>query len=69
LIKKGLVKVENFISAHHKKKYKYLLTDKGIKEKTALTKKSIKQKKAAYNARQKDLKSDTLKWGNTYDES
>ena len=69
LVKKGLVKVENFTSSHHKKKYKYLLTDKGIKEKITLTKKFIKQKKAEYEALQKDLKADTLKWGNTYDKS
>jgi len=69
LVKKGLVKVENFTSSHHKKKYKYLLTDKGIKEKITLTKKFIKQKKSEYEALQKDLKADTLKWGNTYDES
>jgi len=59
LIDKGLIKVENFATAENKKNYKYLLTQKGIKEKVTLTERFIKKKKAEYNQLQKELK--TLK--------
>ena len=37
LIKKGLVKFGNFASSKDKRKYAYLLTPSGVKEKTVLT--------------------------------
>jgi EPS-associated MarR family transcriptional regulator len=55
LIDKGFIKVENFATAGNKKNYKYLLTQKGIKEKIALTERFIKRKKAEYNQLQKEL--------------
>ena len=55
LIEKGLIKVENFATAKNKKKYKYLLTQKGIKEKIILTEKFINRKKWEYNELQKEL--------------
>lgn len=64
LINKGLIKVENFATAENKKKYKYLLTQEGIKEKMILTEKFIKRKKAEYNELQKEL--DNLRENSIY---
>ncbi|QOP45851.1 MarR family EPS-associated transcriptional regulator [Sulfurimonas paralvinellae] len=55
LIAKGLVKAENFANNQNKKQYKYLLTEKGIKEKINLTEKFIEQKKKEYDMLQADL--------------
>ena len=55
LIEKGLIKVENFATAENKKNYKYLLTQKGIKEKIYLTERFIKRKKREYNQLQREL--------------
>ncbi len=52
---KGLIKVENFSNSNNKLKYKYLLTDEGIKEKISLTKKFIQRKKAEYEELQREL--------------
>lgn len=56
LIDKGLIKVENFATAENKKKYSYLLTKKGIKEKMVLTEKFIRIKKHEYHELQDELK-------------
>ena len=55
LINKGFIKAEVFLNAHNKRKYSYLLTDDGIKEKISLTKKFIARKKAEYEELQRDL--------------
>jgi len=55
LIDKGLIKVQNFATAKQKKKYKYLLTKKGIEEKIRLTEKFIQQKKQEYDELQAEL--------------
>ena len=57
LMDKGLVKAEVFLNAQNKRKYSYLLTDDGIKEKTTLTKKFIARKKAEYEELQRELES------------
>jgi len=62
LAEKGLIKVENFSNSNNKLKYKYLLTDEGIKEKISLTKKFIQRKKAEYEELQRELEEDNLKW-------
>jgi len=64
LIDKGLIKTEIFINSKNKRKYSYLLTEKGIKEKIKLTKKFIDRKKAEYEELQRDLEADILKRGN-----
>ena len=64
LIEKGLIKAEVFINSKNKRKYSYLLTEKGIKEKIKLTRKFISRKKAEYEELQRDLEADILKWGN-----
>ena len=56
LVDKGLIKVENFATAKNKKNYKYLLTQKGIKEKIVLTERFIERKKAEYHQLQEELK-------------
>ena len=62
LMDKGFIKAERFLSSDNKTKYKYLLTDDGIKEKMHLTKKFIARKKAEYEILQNDLEADMLQW-------
>ena len=38
LAKKGLIKMENFANSNNKSRYRYLLTEEGLKEKIDLTK-------------------------------
>lgn len=56
LVEKGLVKAEKFAQAENKNKYRYLLTEKGIKEKIILTERFIEKKKKEYEELQADLK-------------
>jgi len=55
LIAKGLIKAENFATSTNKKRYRYLLTEQGIKEKIALTEKFIERKKREYEELQWEL--------------
>ena len=55
LVDKGFIKADSFLNSGNKRKYSYLLTDDGIKEKINLTQKFIVRKKAEYEALQKDL--------------
>jgi EPS-associated MarR family transcriptional regulator len=55
LIEKGLIKAENFFENKNKNQYKYLLTEKGFKEKVLLTKNFIQRKKAEYEELQREL--------------
>jgi len=55
LIDKGLIKTDSFLNAKNKKKYTYLLTEDGIKEKINLTQKFIVRKKAEYEELQREL--------------
>ena len=48
LIEKGFVKLENFLSNPNKKKYSYLLTARGMKEKYRLTLSFLERKKKEY---------------------
>ena len=56
LIEKGFVKMENFLSNPNKSQYAYLLTPKGIKEKTLLTYKFLELKKREF----KELRSEIM---------
>ena len=58
LIEKGFIKAENFFANKNKNQYRYLLTEKGIKEKVALTEKFIERKKAEYEELLKELEED-----------
>ena len=55
LVKKGFVKAERFATAENKNKYRYLLTEEGIKEKITLTENFIEKKKKEYDQLQADL--------------
>lgn len=50
LVVKGLVKLGNFTAAEDKRRYAYVLTAKGIAEKTRLTRQFISRKMAEYDA-------------------
>ena len=56
LIQKGFIKADSFLNTENKRKYSYLLTDAGLKEKINLTQKFIVRKKAEYEELQRDLK-------------
>lgn len=48
LIEKGLVKLGNFGSSNQKRKYSYILTPKGIREKSFLTYRFLERKRNEY---------------------
>jgi EPS-associated MarR family transcriptional regulator len=54
LIDKGFIKICNFKNSNHKIQYSYLLTTKGIEEKTKLTIEFLKAKTKEYEALKKD---------------
>ena len=58
LKEKGLVKVDNFMTNDHKYKYFYILTPKGITEKTKLTINFMKVKLKEYDKLKKELERD-----------
>jgi EPS-associated MarR family transcriptional regulator len=55
LIGKGLVKVRNFKASENKIKYAYILTPKGISEKTRLTSNFLKRKLREYEALRSEM--------------
>jgi EPS-associated MarR family transcriptional regulator len=55
LIDKGLIKLLNFSENSQKIKYSYLLTPKGIREKSLLTNKFLIRKKKEYNALREEI--------------
>lgn len=50
LVEKGFVKLGNFSAAEDKRRYAYILTPKGLREKAALTGRFLKRKRAEYEA-------------------
>jgi len=50
LVEKGHIKMQNFQASNDKRKYVYLLTPKGIAEKTALTGRFLARKMREYEA-------------------
>ena len=50
LIEKGLVKLGNFTAAEDKRRYAYVLTPKGIKEKSLITSRFLRRKLTEYEA-------------------
>ena len=56
LKEKGLIKIGNFSESKNKIKYAYVLTPKGIAEKTKLTYNFLKRKMKEYEELQKELK-------------
>lgn len=59
LIEKGLVKLGNFTAAEDKRRYAYVLTPKGIKEKSIIAARFLKRKLAEYEALKEEI--ETLK--------
>lgn len=57
LIEKGLVKLGNFTAAEDKRRYAYIVTRKGIAEKTRLTRDFLIRKMQEYAALKKEIKS------------
>jgi len=55
LIQKGFVKIDNFKNSKNKIQYSYLLTPKGIEEKTKLTIKFLKTKTEEYEMLKKEV--------------
>jgi EPS-associated MarR family transcriptional regulator len=49
LVDIGFIKINNFNNSNNKLNYAYILTPKGIKEKTAITKQFIIKKKQEYD--------------------
>ena len=49
LIDIGFIKIQNFKNSNNKLNYAYILTPKGIREKTAITKQFIIKKKQEYD--------------------
>ena len=45
----GFIKIDNFKKSNQKLNYRYILTPKGIQEKTSITKKFLIQKKQEYD--------------------
>jgi len=60
---KGLVKMENFIASDSKRKYRYLLTRKGIREKIRLSEAFIERKKTEYEQLKRELERDRRQLG------
>ena len=55
LIDKGFVKFANFKKSTKKTKYSYLLTPKGIREKSYITSKFLERKKQEYELLKKEI--------------
>ena len=56
LREKGLIKINNFRTSDNKFKYIYILTPKGVNEKTKITINFMKQKMREFDELQKELK-------------
>lgn len=55
LKKKGLIKIKNFKKSNNKSKYLYLLTPKGVSEKTRVTINFMKRKIKEYDELKKEI--------------
>jgi len=55
LVEKGLIKLHNFQNSRQKSAYLYLLTPKGIEEKSRLTFSFLKQKTEEYEQLQQEI--------------
>ena len=64
LIAKGLVKVQNFSHAKNKFGYMYILTPKGLAEKTELTSSFLKRKLGEYEQLRAEIESIKLDFNN-----
>ena len=65
LIDKGLIKANNFKRSETKQVYTYLLTPRGVREKSALTKAFLARKMHEFDALKKEIEALQLKMGDT----
>ena len=56
LVEKGFVKLESFSKNSHKGQFTYLLTSKGIREKSLLTHRFIKRKRVEFEALRAEIR-------------
>ena len=56
LVKKGFLKLENFKNNPQKRQYAYLLTPKGIREKSILTFRFIERKKLEFDELREEIR-------------
>lgn len=57
LIDKGLIKLSNFSSSDDKRRYAYILTPKGLSERTVLTGRFLQRKMAEYETLKAEIES------------
>ena len=55
LLQKGLIKLGNFTASEHKGRYAYVLTPRGIKEKTILTARFLRRKLDEYEDLKREI--------------
>ena len=55
LVKKGIVKIERFTTSSNKAGYMYLLTPRGIEEKTIITTNFLKRKMIEYEVLKREI--------------
>ena len=65
LIDKGLIKANNFKRSETKQAYTYLLTPRGVREKSALTKAFLARKMQEFDALKKEIEALQQKMGDT----
>ena len=66
LIDKGFVKLSNFKESSQKTKYSYILTPKGIREKSLITNKFLVRKKQEFEALREEIDSLEKSVGNVF---
>ena len=55
MVKKGIVRIERFKSSENKTAYMYLLTPRGIEEKTKITSRFLKRKMIEYEELKREI--------------
>ena len=55
LVEKGLVKIGNFSASSDKRRYAYLLTPRGVREKSDMTRRFLARKLEEYDALQAEI--------------
>ena len=68
LIDKGFIKFENFKKSSQKTKYSYLLTPKGIREKSLITSKFLVRKRLEFEALKEEIYSLEKSVGNVFND-
>jgi EPS-associated MarR family transcriptional regulator len=68
LIDKGFIKLSNFKNNSQKTKYSYLLTPKGIREKSLITSKFLVRKKQEFEALKEEIYSLERSIGNEFND-